>query len=428
MKNLSIFSLVASLALATFVGGANAGELLSPQLAPTIAAPAAPSSSPTLRLVGRTLQACRPEAGSTVPLCRSGRLPAEFGTITRAVPLALPAPSGTSAHLLHANPASRKPTPSTARSPSPSPEALARGADSTPLVMLFESAGQAIVCTASGAIVCSRVAAPAPTGVSVNALLLPDGYTVFTYTRAPGVTGAPDPQGQAALRFQAAVDAAAAAVRQFLSEHTADSIPHVDDYYEYDPILDPVPSPGDSGGGGYFVPVVVISAPFPDPIDWGPFFVTNGDGDIGNFPQLPPSYPAENLAAVLNPCVISPIITVCVRGNRPPPPDVVPLPTGPTPWFPQSWCDAFHVLCSAGQEPRDNDRGADSGTSGKTKEELDQICTDINIVEIDVCKAIYPPSSKFREYLVCTNNANERMYACFRTASELTDNGAHPAP
>ena len=333
MKHHAILSLLVFLSLATYVGGANADAPLSPQLAPTIAAPAAPSSAPTLHLVGRTLQACRPQAGSSVPLCSSGRLPAEFGTITRAVTLALPAPSGTPTHLLRANPASSKATPSTTRSPSP--DELAAGADSTPLTVLFESAGQAIVCTASGAIVCSRVAAPAPTGVTVDALPLPDGYTVFTYTRAPGVTGAPDPLGQAALRFQAAFDAAAASVRQFLSAHT-DSIPHVDDYYEYDPILDPVPSPGDSGGGGYFVPVVVISAPFPDPIDLGPFFVTNGDGDIGNFPQLPPSYPVEDLAVVLNPCVISPIITVCVRGNRPPPPDVVPLPTGPTPWFPQS--------------------------------------------------------------------------------------------
>ena len=274
---------------------------------------------------------------------------------------------------------------------------------------------------------CSRVAASVPTGVTVDVLLLPDGYTVFTYTRAPGVTGAPDPQGQAVLRFQAAVDAAATAVRQFLSAHT-DSIAHVDDYYEYDPVLDPVPSPGDLGGGGYFVPVVVVSAPLPDPIDLGPLFVTSGDGDIGKFPQLPPRYPAEDLAAVLNPCVISPIITVCVRGNRPPPPDEVPLPAGPTPWFPQSWCDAFHVLCSTGQEPRDNDRGANSSTSGKTQSELDDMCVDINKVEIDVCKAMYPESAKFREYLVCESNANERMYACFRTASQLTDNGAHPAP
>ncbi len=183
---------------------------------------------------------------------------------------------------------------------------------------------------------CLRVAAPAPTDVSVDALLLPDGYTVFTYTRAQGVTGAPDPQGQAALRFQAAVDAAATAVRGFLSARTG-SIAHVDDYYEYDPVLeDPVPAPGDSGGGGYYVPIVVISAPLPDAIDPGPFIVASGDGDIGNdaIPQLPPRYPDEDLAAVLNPCVISPIITVCVRGNRPPPPDVVPLPTGPTPWFP----------------------------------------------------------------------------------------------
>ncbi len=409
MNYLSIIALLAPLGVLTYGGGANAGPLLSTLVPPPIAAPAAPSSAPTLRVVGRTLQACQPQAGSNVPLCRNGRLPAEFGTITRTVTLALP------------------PKPALATSRFSSPDELAAGADSTPLIMVFESAGQAIVCTASGAIVCSRVAAPVPTGGVVDALLLSDGYTAFTYTRAPGVTGAPDPQGQAAMRFQAAVDAAATAVRQFLSAHT-NAIEHVDDYYEYDPVLDPVPSPGDSGGGGYFVPVVVISAPLPDPIDPGPFFVTSGDGNIGNFPQLPPSYAAEDLAAVLNPCVISPIITVCVRGNRPPPPDEVPLPTGPMPWFPQSWCDAFHVLCSTGQEPRDNDRGANSSTSGKTQAELDQICTDINIVEIDVCKANFSPARYPREYAVCKSEADERMFACFRTASELTDNGAHVAP
>ena len=430
MKHQAIFSVLAFLSLATYGGGANADAPLSPQLTPAIAAPAAPSSAPTLRLVGRTLQACRPQAGSSVPLCRSGRLPAEFGTVTRAVPLALPAPSGTPTQLLHANPASSKPAPSTARSPSPSPDELAAGADAPPLVMLFESAGQALVCTASGAIVCSRVAAPAPTGVTVDALLLPDGYTAFTYTRAQGVTGAPDPQGQAALRFQAAVDAAATAVRQFLSAHT-NAIPHVDDYYDYDPVLDPVPSPGDSGGSGYFVIIVVISAPLPDPIDPGPFFIASGDGYIGidAIPQLPPRYPDEDLAAVLNPCVISPIMTVCVRGNRPPPPDVVPLPTGPTPWFPQSWCDAFHVLCSTGQEPRDNERGPDSNTSGKTMEELYRICDDINAAEINTCNAIMTAGDgDYRMKRACIERANSRLAACYSAARQLTDNGTHPAP
>ena len=420
MNYLSIFALLAPLSLATYGGGANAGPVLSTQYAPPIAAP----SAPTLRLVGRTLQSCRPQAGSSEPRCRSGRLPAGFGPIIRAVTLALPASSRTPPHLLRGNPASSKPTPS--------PDALAAGADLTPLAMLFESAGQAIVCTESGAIVCSRVAAAVPTGVSVDALLLPDSYTVFTYTRAPGVTGAPDPQGQAALRFQTAVDAAANAVHQFLSAHT-NSIPHVDDYYEYDPVLDPVPSPGDSGGGGYFVPVVVVSAPLPDPIDPGPFFIASGDGYIGidAIPQLPPSYPAEDLAAVLNPCVISPIITVCVRGNRPPPPDVVPLPTGPTPWFPQSWCDSFHVLCSTGQEPRDNDRGSNSDTSGKTKAELDAICEAINSAEIATCWAMSAgadSADRGRVFDVCRSQANERLYACYRTADILTDYGAHPAP
>jgi hypothetical protein len=106
------------------------------------------------------------------------------------------------------------------------------------------------------------------------------------------------------------------------------------------------------------------------------------------------------------------------------------LPGSVQPWFPQSWCDWSQILCSNGQEPSDNDRGIDASTSGKTKAELDEICVNINIIEIDVCKANFPKwkSTQFREFNGCREEANQRMYACFRTADKLTDYGQHPAP
>lgn len=120
-----------------------------------------------------------------------------------------------------------------------------------------------------------------------------------------------------------------------------------------------------------------------------------------------------------------PVGTIPPVGGIPP---IEQLPSGQTPWFPQSWCDWFPVLCSAGQEPRDNDRGPNGDTSGKTQAELDEICVNINKVEIDVCATRFSPSKLPRDFAVCRDNANQRMYACFRTASQLTDNGAHPAP
>ncbi len=392
---------------------------------------------PTVSFVGRTLQICQPpRAGSSLPMCRTGRLPSKFATITRAVTFVMPASSGASAQPARPGKGSTEPTPSMERPPLPGEPGeksvgLWSELASEPLHLLFESEGQAIVCNGSHAtILCAQVAAPVPGGVSVEAMILPGGYTVFTYARAPGVTGAPDPQGQAALRFQVAVDRAAAAVRGYLSAQTR-SIGHVQDDYEFDPSFDdPVASPGDLGGGGYF-PIIVISAPLPDPIDPGPFIVAGADVIIDDtpFPQLPPRYPDEDLAAVLDPCVISPIMTVCVRGTRPPPPpDEFVLPSAPTPWFPQSWCDTFHILCSKGQEPHDNDRGADSSTTGKTLEQLKQICESINMVDMDVCHAAYAVNKNGSDWITCKNRANAKMFACYDTARSLTDDGAHVAP
>jgi hypothetical protein len=100
------------------------------------------------------------------------------------------------------------------------------------------------------------------------------------------------------------------------------------------------------------------------------------------------------------------------------------------PWLPQTLCDWAHIFCSEGQEPRDNDRGSDASTSGKTKAELDQICINQNIVDIDVCYANIRPSStgNWREFEVCKQHANNRMFACFETANRVTNYGEHPAP
>lgn len=146
-------------------------------------------------------------------------------------------------------------------------------------------------------------------------------------------------------------------------------------------------------------------------------------------PQLPPSWPLASLAATIDPCVVSPIIVVCVRGNKPPPVvDPIIVQRGPTPWFPQGWCDAFHVLCSKGQEPRDNSRGANSSTSGKTLAELMDICDSINGIELDLCSANYAMNKNGGELQTCKQRANDRMFACYSSAKSLTGNGAHVAP
>ena len=129
------------------------------------------------------------------------------------------------------------------------------------------------------------------------------------------------------------------------------------------------------------------------------------------------------------------LCSITIFGKKPPPlPATVPEPVdrGHQYFAPQILCD-WHILCNVGQEPRDNDRGPNSGTSGKTQAELEQICVDINIREIQVCYAIVKAKGRKgqdlnREVEMCKQEANKRMFACFETAKKLTDNGAHPAP
>lgn len=49
-----------------------------------------------------------------------------------------------------------------------------------------------------------------------------------------------------------------------------------------------------------------------------------------------------------------------------------------------SWCAPDTIFCTSGQEP-DNDRGPDTGLSGKTQAELHAICERVNTGELTVC-------------------------------------------
>ncbi|WP_371766589.1 hypothetical protein [Massilia sp.] len=167
-------------------------------------------------------------------------------------------------------------------------------------------------------------------------------------------------------------------------------------------------------------------------------------GNSGGSGQPPIGrYPKDGLLAqvtpVAKPCgklgIGGLLCSITIFGKKPPPlPATVPEPIdhGHQYFAPQILCD-WHILCNVGQEPRDNDRGPNSGTSGKTQAELDQICVDINIREIQVCYAIVKAKGRKgqdfnREVEMCKQEANDRMFACFETAKRLTDNGAHPAP
>jgi hypothetical protein len=133
-------------------------------------------------------------------------------------------------------------------------------------------------------------------------------------------------------------------------------------------------------------------------------------------------------------CVFTPMGSICViHGNRdaPPPmadPETQPLPAGPTPWFPQSWCDFANIFCTNGQEPRDNDRGPNSSLSGKTLEELINICYEIKFTEDDVCYANYLMHRDAGILGACKENAWAKLRSCEDTANRVTDNGAHVAP
>jgi hypothetical protein len=176
------------------------------------------------------------------------------------------------------------------------------------------------------------------------------------------------------------------------------------------------------------------------------------------FPEQPPFTPSENgggapigqypkdslvaqLTPVAPPCAAlggakgGILCSITIFGSRPPklpPVEPLQLDRGRQYFAPQVLCD-WNILCNEGQEPRDNNRGPNSGTSGKSQTELDQICTDINITEIRLCNAIIKAKGKkgqelWREIEECKEKANARMFACFETAKRLTNNGAQLAP
>lgn len=199
------------------------------------------------------------------------------------------------------------------------------------------------------------------------------------------------------------------------------------------------------------IPTVEVPGQLPPPYEPPPYIPPNpelppyepGGGDGGSLEPPIEQYPKDGLLAqvtpVAKPCGrLGPgglLCSITIFGKRPPPiPATAPEPVdrGPQYFAPQILCD-WHILCNEGQEPRDNDRGSNSGTSGKTLAELDQICVDINAKEIEACSTIVRAKrgkgqDLFREIDMCIKAANKRMYACFDTAKRLTDNGAHPAP
>lgn len=157
--------------------------------------------------------------------------------------------------------------------------------------------------------------------------------------------------------------------------------------------------------------------------------------------------PKERLAQlspVAPPCgAMGPIggmlCSITIFGVRPPPKPPktdVPVDRGHQYFAPRILCN-WQILCNVGQEPRgetgDNDRSAggliDASTSGKTQAELHKICEAIHSAELETARNINKAmGGNYRDFLVLEENANKRLYACYRTADKLTDNGQHPAP
>lgn len=176
----------------------------------------------------------------------------------------------------------------------------------------------------------------------------------------------------------------------------------------------------DEDGGGI--------AEGPDDGGWS----EGGEGGNDDFPEGAPTEVPEGLenAGSGDGCIMTPIAMICTtNGQRPPPVDPYnpPLP-GSTPWFPQSWCDFSSIFCSEGQEPRDNNRGADSEHSGKTLDQLTAICYANLETDQAVCEANFKMHRDSGVLRACNENAWNRLHACVKTAKKVTGNGAYPAP
>lgn len=184
--------------------------------------------------------------------------------------------------------------------------------------------------------------------------------------------------------------------------------------------------------------------PFTDPES---IPVVPGDDCLSNC-----SYPSGNENGETDPCANASCPVVLIPGTRPGNEEPVSLPScraagpfviecttlpplsepqelprGPTPWFPQGMCNLATIFCSAGQVP-DNDRGTNSELSGKTMDELYEICYRTWEAEMDVCSANRAAGADYRTVEACKSKATSRLAACQTTAREVTDNGAHTAP
>lgn len=162
-----------------------------------------------------------------------------------------------------------------------------------------------------------------------------------------------------------------------------------------------------------------------------------GGDDAGD--QNPKDKLLAQLTPVAPPCGrLGPgglLCSIQIFGKRPPalpPKNAEPVDRGHQYFAPQVLCD-WHILCNEGQEPRDNDRGVGSSTSGKTQQQLDEICNNILITEVATCRSITnamggSSSERQRKFMQCEKEANERAFACFDNAKRFTDNGKHTAP
>lgn len=408
-----------------------------PSADPVPAASARPSSAAPLRLSGRKLESCALLPGTRLPLCRSAMLPARVGRVVSAGPASFEAID--------------------------SAMTLIVDADRHAWLCLFDWNG----------VRCVPVAAPAPQNMDIQFWNMPGDYRVVTYTHTPGTPVVLDPGAQVTNTFQRALEAAAAEVRHFLTTATAHAVrpgttsrvsscdASVEQTGDCD--LEEGPEPGDNNGDGLGGDWGWDNGPGP----WdAPPFDPNEGWDDGPGPAGPPTDPGDGWddnplpdtppwtdpncdngpcpgfgddipamipplprdpdtdTADLTPCdaVIPGIISICIRAQRPPPPvDEAPLPSGPRPWFPQSWCDFASLFCSNGQIQK-------SAESGKTLVELVADCGFTVRVKFDLCKIDDIVESNLQRYAECLQAATDEHATCVTRARDLTDDGAHPAP
>jgi hypothetical protein len=127
--------------------------------------------------------------------------------------------------------------------------------------------------------------------------------------------------------------------------------------------------------------------------------------------------PAEESVELVSCRPVNPFVVEC--GRIPPVIGGVPqeLPRA-VPWFPQSWCDNVHILCSAGQQPSD---------SGKTYDQLLAECEAQHVVDTAYCdKNESAMDSRMVE--VCFTRADRASLACREKAKVSTSNGQHVVP